>query len=462
MFLTVFKYSGIYIIRSYFLILGSGVYGAEALVMLLTYIAVVAIIASEKVDRLYVILAGALVTIILSQLLHFSNIFELLKYIDLDVLGLIVAVSVISWFLADCGIVKLAATALERLGSPVLVVQALALISGLASIFLENVSTVLLIAPTALAVCGRLGIDPVATLILVSVSSNMAGSATLVGDPPAALTASYLNLGFGDFIIYDGRPSMFFMTLIPMIVAIATMPAYVRITGRTKKSSSKSSGINDSRRSPVKVSYVIAVITALIVKVALLTLRKELGLSLSASALPPALALLLIYGRGKFVRVLKEGIDIKLLAFLASMFIMVGGLNESGAITLIANWFTSTAGGSLIITALLIVFVSVLVSAFVDNVPYVAAMLPAIAMVAGGLGGGRGTVVSLAWALLIGATLGGNITYIGASANYAAVRILESGGRKVTFARFMRIGLPFTLISVGTALAIYYPVWLMP
>jgi len=429
--------------------------------MLLLYVAVVAIIASEKVDRLYVVLSGALITIILSQLLHFSSVAKLLTYIDLDVLGLIVAVSIISWFLADCGIVNLAANALERLGNPVLVVQALALMSGLVSIFLENVSTVLLIAPTALAVCSRLGIDPVATLVLVAVASNMAGSATLVGDPPAAITASYLNLGFGDFIIYGGKPSMFFMTLIPMVVAIASIPAYVRITagGSGDKPVGKS---KEGKRSSVSVSYVAAVIIALAVKVMLLTLRKELGLNLSACALPPAIALLLIYGRGRFLKVIRGGIDIKLLAFLASMFVMVGGLNESGAIALIARWFTEVAGGSIIATALLITFVSVFISAFVDNVPYVTAMLPAIAMVAHELGGPQDTVIALAWALLIGSTLGGNITYIGASANYVAVRILEGGGRKVTFLRFVRIGLPFTLISVGTALAIYYPVWLMP
>jgi len=441
------------------MILGSVVYGAEALLMLLTYVAVVAVIASEKVDRLYVIFAGALATIVLSQVLHFSSVPNLLRYIDLDVLGLIAAVSIISWFLADCGIVKLAAGVLERLKSPVLVVQVLALISGLVSIFLENVSTVLLIAPTALAVCSRLGIDSVPTLILIAVASNMAGSATLVGDPPAAITASYLNLGFGDFVVYEGRPSMFFMTLIPMIVAIGTIPIYVRIAG---KASRLNNALTVSEGGPVKRSYMLAVVAALAVKVVLLTFRKELGLSLSASALPPAIALLLAYGRGRFMRIMKEGIDLKLLAFLASMFIMVGGLSESGAIALVAEWFSATAGSNLAATAMLIVLVSVLVSAFIDNVPYVAAMLPAVVIVANNLSGGRTAIISLAWALLIGATLGGNITYIGASANYAAVRILEGSGHRVTFARFVRIGLPFTAISVGTALAMYYPLWLAP
>ncbi|MCD6278483.1 MAG: hypothetical protein J7J11_02260 [Desulfurococcales archaeon] len=441
------------------MILGSVVHGAEALLMLLTYVAVVAVIASEKVDRLYVILAGALATIVLSQVLHFSSVPNLLRYIDLDVLGLIAAVSIISWFLADCGIVKLAASVLERLRSPVLVVQVLALISGLVSIFLENVSTVLLIAPTALAVCSRLGIDSVPTLILIAVASNMAGSATLVGDPPAAITASYLNLGFGDFIVYDGRPSMFFMTLIPMIVAIGTIPIYVRIAGKALRlNNAPTAGTEE----PVRKGYILAVVTALTAKVVLLTFRKELGLSLSASALPPAIALLLAYGRGRFTRIMKEGIDLRLLAFLASMFIMVGGLSESGAIALVAEWFSASAGGSLAATAMLIVLVSVLVSAFVDNVPYVAAMLPAVVIVANSLSGGRTATISLAWALLIGATLGGNITYIGASANYAAVRILEGSGRRVTFARFVRIGLPFTAVSVGTALAMYYPLWLAP
>jgi len=432
---------------------------AESLTMLLLYVAVVAAIASEKVDRLYAVAAGAAATLILSQVLGFSTIPKLLTYIDLDVLGLIVAMSIISWFLADCGIVGVAASALSRLRSPVLVVQALALTSGLISIFLENVSTVFLIAPTALAVCNRLGIDPIPTLILVAVASNMAGSATLVGDPPAAITASYLNLGFGDFIVTYGRPSMFFMTLIPMFVAIATIPAYVKISrGVQKNIAANPSGSGQG----LDVRYVAAVLAALAVKIALLTVRKELGLSLSACALPPAIALLLLYGRGKFLRVLKDGLDLKLLVFLASMFLMVGGLNESGAITLIANWFTSVAGGDLVLTALLIVFVSVAVSAFIDNVPYVAAMLPAISIVARELSGGQYLTVTLAWALLIGATLGGNITYIGASANYVAVRILESKGRRVTFLRFIRIGLPFTLISVGTALAIYYPAWLRP
>ena len=190
--------------------------------------ALVALVAWGRVPRHWVSLAALLLLLATGAVAPS----ELPGFIDWDVLGLILGMSVFTVFLEESGVVELASRAIaSRSPSPRTLVFILALLSGLISVFLENVTVVLLLAPLALRLSRRLGVDPVELLIPIALASNMAGSATMVGDPPAIMVAGFLGLGFADFIWYDGRPSMFFLTLAPMALACGVAALMVRSAG---------------------------------------------------------------------------------------------------------------------------------------------------------------------------------------------------------------------------------------
>ncbi len=318
------------------------------------------------------------------------------------------------------------------------------------SIFVENVAAVLIVAPVALAIADKLKINPVNMLIGIAVCSNLQGTALLIGDPPSMLLAGYAKMNFMDFFFYEGRPGIFFAVQIGALVSLAVL----FVVYRRLRSPALAIPVEK-----VRTWTPTFILGGLICALALSSFLDP-GFSSAAGILCLAAGALsfvwrLIRREGNVKAFLKI-LDWNTVGFLLGVFILVGGISEAGWIDRIADLVSALVGGNVFLGFVLIVGFSVLFSAFVDNVPYLAAMLPVTASLASRMGLPDPAV--LFFGLLIGASLGGNITPIGASANIVAVGLLKKRGYTVRFREFVAIGLPFTL-SATLAGAIY--IWLV-
>jgi Na+/H+ antiporter NhaD/arsenite permease-like protein len=327
---------------------------------------------------------------------------------------------------------------------------AICAISSFLSIFVENVATVLIVAPIALQMARSSKVSPVTLLIGIAIASNLQGTATLIGDPPSMILASYERMNFLDFFFYQGRPSIFFAVQIGAVISLAVLFLFYR-----------------RNRAPVVQIELVKVEswvpTYLIVVMILL-------LSLSSIVDPD-----FVWFGGTVCAVLAAGsvvwagardrlmpgrlfrsYDWGTTFFLAGVFVMVAMLERSGAIEAFAGFLSNTLGENPFLAFMFIVWVSVLFSAFIDNIPYITAMIPVVAAVGAGMAVPHELLV---FGLLIGSCLGGNITPVGASANIVAVGVLRREGHLVSFGRFMSVGLPYTLAATLPAALFIWFVW---
>ena len=329
---------------------------------------------------------------------------------------------------------------------------ALSLFAGIVSAFVDNVATVLMIAPVGIAIAKRLDISPVPLLISISVSSNLQGAATLVGDTTSILLGGYANMDFLDFLFMDGKPSIFWAV---ELGAVATVPVILFLFRRDR------GDIPVSDLTPVEDRFPTALLAVnILLLIAASFVPGKPGWTNGAICAGVFLvgavrSLLRTKSADSAVRALGQ-IDLETLLLLASLFILIQGVREAGVIDDISGLFVRLGGGSLFATYSLIVWGSVLFSAFIDNIPYVATMLPVVSGIAAAQGW---SPYVLFFGLLVGATLGGNLTPIGASANITTIGLLRKNGCDVKTSDFMRIGVPFTLIAVLTGYLFCWFVW---
>ncbi len=317
----------------------------------------------------------------------------------------------------------------------------LALFAGLVSAFVDNVATVLMLAPVALALSKKLGISPVKPILAIAVSSNLQGAATLVGDTTSILLGGHLGMDFLDFFWFKGVPGMFWVV---QAGAIATVPVMLILFRKEKGrlGGGNLTPVTDYVPTFLLVGTVVALILASFVP-------NKPGITnglICIAFMVVGLVIDFCKTRDKDVTVdVLKGIDYVTLMLLAGLFLVIDGINRVGLIADISNIIASLGGGNLFLTYTIIVWFSVLASAFIDNIPYTATMLPVVGGVAGALGVDQAI---LCFGLLIGATLGGNLTPVGASANIAAGGILRKEGCEVSTKQFMSVGVPFTLVAV--------------
>lgn len=329
---------------------------------------------------------------------------------------------------------------------------ALSVFSGVISAFVDNVATVLMVAPVGLAVAKQLKTNPIPLIIAIAVSSNLQGAATLVGDTTSILLAGYMNMSFNDFFWFHGKPGIAFAV---EAGALLTIPVLLFLFRKEKA------------RVTAEVKTVVTdfVPTVLMFGTVLLLIiasqfpnRPELTNGYICCGLA-IIGILYESVRQRSASPAKDvlrSIDYKTLLLLTGLFMVIEGITQAGVIDAIADLFVKLGGGSKLVTYVLIVAISVLLSAFIDNIPYVATMLPVVSGIALQLGI---EPYLLAFGLLIGATLGGNITPVGASANIAGIGILQKEGYKVSTGDFTRIGIPFTFIAAFTGALVIWLVW---
>lgn len=327
----------------------------------------------------------------------------------------------------------------------------LALFAGLVSAFVDNVATVLMLAPVGLAISQKLNISPVGPILAIAVSSNLQGAATLVGDTTSILLGGHMGLDFLDFFMYQGKPGMFWVV---QIGALATVPVMLFLFRKEKGKlhSTHLTPVTDYLPTYMLLGTIVALILASF-------LPEKPDLTNGVICVTIFLLGLLVecaknHGVGLAWDVVK-GIDYVTLLLLAGLFLVIEGVARVGIIDDISHIIASLGGGSLFVTYTIIVWFSVIASAFIDNIPYTATMLPVVGGVAASLGVDQSV---LCFGLLTGATLGGNLTPVGASANIAAGGILRKVGYEVSTKQFMRIGVPFTLAAVITG---YVLVWVL-
>ncbi len=324
---------------------------------------------------------------------------------------------------------------------------ALALFAGLVSAFLDNVATVLMLAPVALALSKKLGISPVKPVLAIAVSSNLQGAATLVGDTASILLGGHLGLDFLDFFWYRGAPGMFWVV---QAGALATVPVMLLLFRRDK--GRPGGGHLTPVTDPVPTALLAGTVVTLIL--ASFLPRKPDITNGVICLIYLLVGLAADFGRhrdGKRLAAVLGRIDYGTLLLLAGLFVVIDGIDRVGIIADLSRILAGLGGGDLFVTYTIIVWFSVLASAFIDNIPYTAAMLPVVGGVARALGADQSV---LCFGLLIGATLGGNLTPVGASANITAGRILEKEGCPVSTGQFMAVGVPFTLLAVVTGYAL--------
>jgi len=339
----------------------------------------------------------------------------------------------------------------------------LSLFAGVISAFVDNVATVLMVAPVALEICRKLKTNPVPFLICIAVSSNLQGAATLVGDTTAIMLGSALDMSFMDFFWYQGRPSIFFAVELGAVLSAVI----VYFLFRKEKAPIPRSGHLTPVTDYVPTGLLLGTI-ALLICASFAPEAWNLPGEINGIICCAMLAVGLIYN---FLRrrtpeaVLGplKAIDFETLDLLVGLFLMIGGLSHMGVIDALAGLLARLGGGSLFVMYTVTVWASVLISAFIDNIPYVATMIPVIgglaAQMAPALGVDPAVVgAPLYFGLLSGATLGGNITPIGASANIAATGILRREGYTLANRDFFKIGIPFTLSAVVPA---YVYIWMV-
>ena len=330
---------------------------------------------------------------------------------------------------------------------------ALSLFAGIISAFVDNVATVLMIAPVAIEICRKLKTNPVPFIISIAVSSNLQGAATLVGDTTAIMLGSQLGMSFFDFIWYDGKPGMFFMVELGAVFSAIIVYFSFR----------KEKGVIPRTGKLTQVEDIVPTIL----------LVGAIGLLIVASFLPIDLpdetnglicftlmiiGLIYNYARKKNPDAVMgplKAIDFETLGLLVGLFLMIGGIGNMGVIDALAQLLAKLGAGKPFLMYTIIVWASVLISAFIDNIPYVATMLPVIAGIAAQMGIDS---TALYFGLLSGATLGGNCTPIGASANITGIGILRKEGHEVANSDFFKIGIPFTLSAIVPA---YILIWVL-
>ena len=339
----------------------------------------------------------------------------------------------------------------------------LGLFAGVISAFVDNVATVLMIAPVALEICKKLKTNPVPFIIGIAVSSNLQGAATLVGDTTAIMLGSALDMSFMDFFWYQGKPSIFFA--VELGAVLSALILYVIF--RKEKSPIPKSGHRTEVTDYIP-SYLLCGAILLLICASFAPDSWNLPAEINGIICCCLLVVGLIYNfirkkdKSAVIEPLKA-IDFETLGLLTGLFLMIGGISHEGVIDALAGLLASLGGGNLFLMYTIIVWASVAISAFIDNIPYVATMIPVIAGLAAQMAPGLGvdpTLVGipLYFGLLSGATLGGNITPIGASANITGIGILRREGYEVKNSDFFKIGIPFTLAAIVPA---YIYIWLV-
>ena len=377
----------------------------------------------------------------------------IVQAIDWNVILMIMGTMItVHYFIASQAPVALADMLVKRLPTVKWVILVLAFFSGIVSAFIDNVATVLIVAPIALTIAKRLKISPVPLIIAITVSANLQGFATLVGDTTSIVLGGIANMNFADFFWFEGRPGPFFIVQAGALMTVLVLMFLFRKLNQPIH-------IEENVQVKDKVPSVLLVLIVIgLVSVSFIEDKPALTNGIVTMTIA---VIAMVYDglRQKSfsnAKAVIQQLDYQTLFLLIGLFMIIATLSTVGVITDIANLFVTLGGANPFVLFTLVVWISVLLSAFIDNIPYVVTMLPVMAALAVQL---NVNPILLYFGLLAGATLGGNLTPIGASANIAGIGLLRKEGYEVKYIDFARIAIPMTLVAVTTAYVLIWLLW---
>ena len=408
------------------------------IVSIAVFVVVMFAIMTEKLHRSLAAIVGAMLVLAL----HVLPFDAAMEHIDFNTLGVLLGMMLFVSVVKLSGMFEFLAIKAARLakGEPWKVMLLFVLLTAVLSAFLDNVTTVLLIGPMTLTVCKLLDVNPIPFFMTEILASNIGGTATLIGDPPNIMIGSAAGFTFFDFILYDA-PAV-------VVILAAVLVVFYFLYGRKMQ-------VNEEHRARImeldehamiknkrllKQSYVMIGLV-----VVGFMAHGALGLESSVIALGAAGIIMLISGES--IEEALANVEWTTLAFFAGLFVIVGAMAETGVIEMLAHALIDATGGNVFVTMLVLLIGSAVISSFLDNIPFVATMIPILlAMESSGM-----DVPPLWWAVSLGACLGGNGTLIGASANVVLSDISKKNGHEITFVQFLKTGFPIMLLTVAIA-----------
>ena len=396
---------------------------------------------------------AALITAVMFILLGILPLQAVPTAVNWNALMMMCGTMLIVYFFIDSGMpAKIADILLEKSGNVRTVTIFMSLFAGLISAFIDNVATVLIVAPVAIAICRELKISPVPMVLSIAVSSNLQGAATLVGDTTSIMLGSYAEMDFLDFFWMNGRPGIFFAVELGALLTVPVMFFLFR------NDTEKISHTGDAEVKSILPTVLLLLMIALLIGASFIPDKPETtnGLICIGLAIVMIIADTVQKKSAEGGRNALRAVDYQTLLLLFGLFLVIEGVTQAGVIDLLADVIARVGGESKFVLYTVIVWGSVLISAFIDNIPYVATMLPVLSGIAARTGFDP---CLLYFGLLTGATLGGNITPIGASANITGVGILRREGYEVSFGQFARIGIPFTFVAVMGGYLLIWALW---
>lgn len=408
----------------------------QQIIAVAVFIVIMAAIMTEKVHRAVAAVTGA----VLLLLFHVLTLDECIGYVDMNTIGVLVGMMLFVAVVKNSGIFEYIAIRAAKLakGRPWPIMIAFLLITAILSAFWDNVTTVLLVGPMTLAITDILEINPVPYLMTQILASNIGGTATLIGDPPNIMIGSAAHLSFTDFAANTGAAVVF--------VLIASIICFRFIYGRKLhvEPSRMDAVMQLDEQKAIKDRPLMIKSIVMIILVALAFIfHGQLGVESCTIALTAAVVMLL-FGKQDAEEII-TGVEWSTIIFFIGLFIVVGGLQQAGIIDRLAKLLMNATDGHVIITMVIILWVSAFVSSFLDNIPFVATLIPLILTMQAS---GHMDVTPLWWALSLGACLGGNGTLIGASANVVLSGISSKHGHPITFGSYLRVGFPMMILSI--------------
>lgn len=421
-------------------------FDAQVFIAIAVFIISYGIIISEKLHKTITALFGAALIVVLGIMSQE----EAVRYIDFNTIGLLIGMMVLASAIKRTGMFKYIAVKVANIskGNPSTILIMFMVITGLLSAFLDNVTTIVIMIPITINICRIFGLKPVSFVIAEIFASNIGGTATLIGDPPNILIGSATHLGFNDFII----------NLAPVsIIALAvSILFFLKIFKNELHQKNGVQALINLDESNIITDKKLLIKSLLVLGGVILGffLHDILHLGSATIAITGA-AVILIIGKIDVKKTL-EDVEWPTILFFAGLFILVGGLQKTGVLELLAKLTFQVSQGNIFITGLAILFISAILSAFIDNIPFVATMIPLIKTF--GELSGSGNIDFLWWCLALGACFGGNGTIIGASANVIAIDTLKSNGYTISFKEFFKVAFPMMIITIVIAAA-YMLLW---
>jgi len=410
------------------------------IISIVIFLLVMAAIVSEKVHRAAASLAGAVILLAT----HVLTVDSAIEHVDVNTVGVLVGMMLFVAVVKNSGLFEYIAIKSAKLthGKPWAIMAVFAIITAVLSAFLDNVTTVLLVGPMTLAITSILNVNPIPFMLTQILASNMGGTATLIGDPPNIMIGSEAGLGFADFILNTAP-------IVVIIMAASLLCFYLMFGRKLKVSDDAMQAVMelDENRAIKDKSLLIKSVVMIGLVVIGFMFHSSLGMESCTIALLAAV-IMMIVGKQDAEDVIM-GVEWSTILFFIGLFVVVGGMEETGVIDQLATLLIGMTGGNMVLTMLIILWVSAIVSSFLDNIPFVATLIPMILAIQAESGM---DVTPLWWALSLGACLGGNGTLIGASANVVLSGISNKNGYPITFMSYLKVGFPMMILSVAISM----------